>query len=247
MFVVGLMVLPATEEDALPLERQGPDDDLVRGAGGPTHLQVRLGPGGKLGGAASELVKRLPQELGTCPTNLDHRRLAAATGDRGDPAHLLDSLGVLKSLAVGAEGGSQPRGDGGTRTGKRGEHLAVGVFGKQGGDLVVALGDGPAQRLNLRHHVANDQAGMLQHHAVCGQWQGLPEGLDLLAVEFLGGRVVGPAATFGEPLGQLPGRGPLQFRERRELGQEGQAPFGVQIAGKELEGLRIGLFNRCRS
>ena len=48
--------------------------------------------------------------------------------------------------------------------------------------------------------------------------------------------------TLGEPSGQLLGRSPLQFLQRRKLGQEGQARFGMQIAWKDLQGLRIRLF-----
>lgn len=155
MFVVWLVVLPTAEEDEPLFEGQGPDDDLVSGVGGPTHFQVRLGPNREFRGTASELVKGLTQELGACPADLQHLRLAAAAGDGRDAAHLLDVMSALKLLAVGAEGGGQPRSKGGTRTWKRGENIAVWVFGKQGGDLLVALGDGPvspaAQEDCFRH------------------------------------------------------------------------------------------------
>src|SRR6516225_1141631 len=84
LFVLGLLVLPATVEDANPLESQGADGSVVFGP--LLNLLLIIGarprrPAARRGG---ELVKSLAQELGAGPAPMHPVRLAARHLDRGD-------------------------------------------------------------------------------------------------------------------------------------------------------------------
>ena len=58
-FHIGLSGLPAAEQDAEPFEGQGADSRVEFVAFRAEHRVIRLGPAGRLQGAAGELVKGL--------------------------------------------------------------------------------------------------------------------------------------------------------------------------------------------
>src|SRR5208282_5880963 len=141
MLVIRSMVLPATVEDATPLEGQGAHGGMMTLAAIPLLLIVSLGPGRLGDGATGELVQGLAEKPRTSPTPVDPAALAAALGDGSDARELLHLDRAGEALAVGAEGRQKARGQG--RPGPR-ETIPQGVIGvgrKEFGDGLLHLGD----------------------------------------------------------------------------------------------------------
>ena len=114
LIVVGLTVFPHAEEDADPFEGEGAEGGVAAGARGAFGFVEGFGPGAPASGVVGEFVEGLPEKLGTGAAGLDRLRLPALLGDGCDTGLVLEFLGRLVALAVGAEGDDQPRDEGGS-------------------------------------------------------------------------------------------------------------------------------------
>jgi len=103
---------PAPKQDADPLEGQAAQGGMMAFARGPLLKVEGSRPGGAFGGTGREFMKGLQEELGTSPTTMDDAPSAALLRDGRDARKRLQLAGRLEPLAIGAERGEQPRGEG---------------------------------------------------------------------------------------------------------------------------------------
>ena len=148
-FAVGGVRFPEAKDDADPFEGQGADGGLVLAAGGPFLLVEGGGPAAPPAGLVGELVEGLSEEFWTGITATDVAGLAALPRDRGDAAVALNFLGGREAIAVGSEGGDQPRDERVARSGERAKDFLVGVPRGDRGDLLVEFRDGFDDVLDL--------------------------------------------------------------------------------------------------
>src|SRR5215204_5463272 len=103
VFVIGLVLLPAAEDDALPLVGEG----ALGLMGAPAAFELEgvegTGPAAVRNGAAGKLMEGLSQVGWTVPPPLREVHLAAADGDRSDAAEALDLGRGFEAAAIGAE------------------------------------------------------------------------------------------------------------------------------------------------
>jgi hypothetical protein len=95
---------------------------------GELFLEVEFGPGTVQGRLAGVFEEGLVEEVRAGPAAMDPVLvLAALLGDRGDAAVLLEGGGGRVTLALGAEGDAEARGQVRTGAGEAGPDLRVGM------------------------------------------------------------------------------------------------------------------------
>ena len=138
-FVVEGLGFPESEDDADPFEGQGSDGGIVF-ASRLSFLAIVGGrPGTPLACVIGEFMERLSQEFGAGVAARDMQGLSAATRDRCDAGLALDFLGRVITVAIGTEGGDQPRDQGVTGAGSCAKDVLIGMLVDDDGDFFVEL------------------------------------------------------------------------------------------------------------
>ena len=89
---------------------------------------IAFGPRLLFEGAAGVFMKSLATELGAAAAHVDRFSVAALFDDGGDPIKLGDRGGTGKTVAFGAKGHQQARGQGRAGTGQAAEESRVGML-----------------------------------------------------------------------------------------------------------------------
>ena len=124
---VGGARFPKPKHDADPFVSQSADGGLVFAAGVTFLLVLGGRPTASFAGVVGEFVEGLPEEFRTGVAATDVAGFSALPRHRSDAAVALDFLGGREAVAVGPEGGDQPRDERVARTGERAEDFLIGV------------------------------------------------------------------------------------------------------------------------
>jgi len=240
-FMVGGAVCPTAMEDANPFEGEGADGGMVFLAAFDLLLVEGASPDAVTGGVVCELMEGLSQEGGTGPSPVYPGGVAAAFGDRSDPAVFLEVLCASEAGAIGAEGYEKSWGDDFAGTGEVSEEGGVGMGVDEVANGAVVCLEWIEEGAELcDEHVDLEDVG-LDDGVVGGEGGGLLDDPDALLdevgsstgvaiVEFAHGLGVdGLDVVKGGPLGkEIAGEtrvkpSPDEFDGLREIGLEGGA------------------------
>jgi len=150
-FVIGSAGLPASEEDALPLESQGAKGGVVAFAFFSLSVVEGASPFGLGDGLAGPFDEGLAQELPAGEPAMDEVGVATLFGDRCDTGVALEGGGVAEASAVVAEGDQEPGSERSTRAGQGVEERCVRLGIKELADPVLIFGDLGAEQADPGH------------------------------------------------------------------------------------------------
>lgn len=158
-FAVGFVVLPASEEDALPLVGEAAEYGLMALSLGFLPLVVGFGPEGLDDGLGGPFDEGLSPEFVAGVAAVDEVRLSTLFGDRGDAAVFLDFRGVCVFAPIAAKEGEQPCRECGSGSGEAGEDPGVLMGGGFCRDEVVEALDAGLDRADLGNE-SEDEFGI---------------------------------------------------------------------------------------
>ena len=110
VLIVRGAILPATEQDADPLEGQRSDHRVIFFAFGGVVVQVITRPLAVDDRKARKFMEGLPDKFRAGVPEVHHSGFAAAFGDGTDPGEVLNVLCRLIARTIRAKEGTEPRG-----------------------------------------------------------------------------------------------------------------------------------------
>jgi len=240
-FVVGRVVVPAADHDALPFEGERAGDGVALQATLLELVVIGAGPAGKMDAFECVLVKGLADEVRTGATAHDLvSGQAGALEDGSDAAEALQFARVGETGAVVPECSQKARGQDRTNPGKGKNERVIGMRGKDRGDLRVVAVNGGDERFELAEDGPEIKFGGAEDGGIIGQRSGVR--VDFLAAgeRFLPAAVVAAAELFhGGPVGGL------KLLQRRPTAQELDGERGGGVFARHVQRLGVIVFEEA--